>query len=165
MGKSTSKASVPARCEVYRPHPFRDQNIYIKVPDLDSSVPLVLTGKDGETVNIMGGNRGLLKFVCGRRAQVRWDGVTQRWIVKATHFQGVVNLLLKVFGSCRITMDFTDREICDYHCQSAESGSENCECSCMGKFHGKWTPLSEFLLPLDGSMADSRQCGMRQEPV
>jgi hypothetical protein len=81
-----------------------------------------------------GGNRSLIRSVCGHSTRPEWDGRTQRWMVARRYFLPLVEALVAQYGRVRVVTWHLDGERCGERCQLAR-GAE-CRCSCGGLNHG-----------------------------
>ncbi len=81
-----------------------------------------------------GGNRKLIKSVCGARSRPEWDGQARRWLIARAHFMPLIEALKARFGQVRVITAHCDTEKCDIRCQEARG--DDCVCSCGGSFHG-----------------------------
>lgn len=81
-----------------------------------------------------GGNRRLIKRICGTLTRPEWDGDRKRWMIARAHFTPLIEALKAEYGQVRVITAHCDAERCDVRCQKAE-GAE-CVCSCGGQYHG-----------------------------
>ena len=81
-----------------------------------------------------GGNRKLIKRVCGRSTRPEWDRERKRWLIARSHFSALIQALAAEFDEVRVVTVHRDCERCDTRCQKALG--DECVCSCQGLFHG-----------------------------
>ena len=81
-----------------------------------------------------GGNRRVIKRICGPLTRPVWDGDRKRWMIARAHFTPLIGALKAEYGQVRVITAHCDAERCDVRCQKAE-GAE-CVCSCGGRYHG-----------------------------
>jgi hypothetical protein len=80
-------------------------------------------------------NRAWLKEVLGERIRPEWDKKGKRWWVARNHFGAVVEALAQRLGYIDVYVDFRGVERCDTRCKNARS--RECDCQCLGKYHGQ----------------------------
>ena len=85
-----------------------------------------------------GGNRKVIKRICGTLTRPQWYGDRKRWVIARAHFALLIGALKAEYGQVRVITAHCDAEGCDARCQKAE-GAE-CVCSCGGQYHGGITP-------------------------
>ena len=81
-----------------------------------------------------GGNRKVIKRICGTLTRPQWDGDRKRWVIARAHFTPLIGALKAEYGQVRVITAHCDAEKCDTRCREAE-GAE-CVCSCGGQYHG-----------------------------
>lgn len=80
-------------------------------------------------------NRAWLKRTLGSRVQPDWNGSERCWYLARNHFGAIVEALAEKLGKIDVYVDFRGVERCDTRCKKA-TGRE-CDCQCLGKFHGQ----------------------------
>lgn len=80
-------------------------------------------------------NRAWLKDTLGQRIRPEWDKSNRCWWVARNHFGAVVEALADRLGRIDIYIDFRGVERCDTRCKKARS--RECDCQCLGKYHGQ----------------------------
>ena len=78
------------------------------------------------------GNRQWLRN--GRRASPIWVAESKHWELPKSWFNDFVDRALKKFRNVYIIQPYREQEKCSPACQNA-IGHE-CQCSCMGQYHG-----------------------------
>lgn len=81
-----------------------------------------------------GGNRKVIKRICGTLTRPQWDGDRKRWMIARAHFTPLIGALKAEYGQVRVITAHCDAEGCDARCLQAR-GIE-CVCSCGGRNHG-----------------------------
>ena len=81
-----------------------------------------------------GGNRRVIKRICGPLTRPQWDGDRKRWMIAWAHFTPLIGALKAEYGQVRVITAHCDAEKCDTRCQEARG--DDCVCSCGGRFHG-----------------------------
>jgi hypothetical protein len=75
----------------------------------------------------------------------QWDSEGRFWRIPKAWFNDAVNLLLERYGKVYIIQVYSETEKCAPACRAAKRWE--CECSCMGKYHGAdsggWFDVSE----------------------
>jgi hypothetical protein len=79
----------------------------------------------------------------GRRSSPEWfDGNKAYWELPKAWFNDFVDRALQRYGSVYIVQPYREQEKCSPACQNA-LGHE-CQCSCMGRYHGAGTDGTWF---------------------
>ena len=81
-----------------------------------------------------GGNRTLIKSVCGSLTRPEWDGMNKTWLIARSHFLPLIEALQSEFGQVKVITWHCDAERCGERCQRARG--DECTCSCGGVNHG-----------------------------
>ena len=81
-----------------------------------------------------GGNRTLVKSVCGSLTRPEWDGMNKTWLIARSHFLSLIEALKAEFGQVKVITWHCDAERCGERCQRARG--DECTCSCGGVNHG-----------------------------
>ena len=81
-----------------------------------------------------GGNRKLIRSVCGPRARPEWDARARRWLIARIPFLPLIEALQSEFGQVKAITWHCDVERCGERCQRAHG--DECTCSCGGVNHG-----------------------------
>ncbi|TGY87633.1 hypothetical protein E5163_14460 [Marinicauda algicola] len=68
------------------------------------------------------------------RAEPVWNRLEKCWLTPKSWFNGLVKRCLEHYGSVYIVQPYNEMEKCAPACKNA-TGFE-CECSCMGAYHG-----------------------------
>lgn len=79
-------------------------------------------------------NRAWLKETLGERIRPEWDKPSQCWLVARNHFGAVVEAMAERLGRIDVYIDFRGLERCDTRCKNAKS--RECDCQCIGRYHG-----------------------------
>ena len=73
----------------------------------------------------------------GQRNKPHWNVTQKHWELPNTWFNSLVNRMLERYCEVYIIQPYREREICSSTCRNA--AGHDCECSCMGKYHGSET--------------------------
>ncbi|MFE0472485.1 hypothetical protein ACFW2V_12815 [Streptomyces sp. NPDC058947] len=80
-------------------------------------------------------NRAWLKETLGARIRPDWDKSNRCWWVARNHFSAVVEAIAKRLGRIDVYIDFRGIDKCDTRCKNAKG--RECDCQCLGKYHGE----------------------------
>jgi hypothetical protein len=101
------------------------------------AVPVVLrrTGK-GERLRVrLPFDEANETWLRNRRHRLpQWDNAKQYWELPKAWFNDFVNRARERYGSVYIIQPYREQEVCAPACQNAEG--HECQCSCMGQYHG-----------------------------
>lgn len=78
----------------------------------------------------------------GRRITPTWNAAKRYWEVPKAWFNDLVERCLRVYGQIYVIQPYREQEKCSPACQNA-TGHE-CQCSCMGRYHGSGNDGSWF---------------------
>lgn len=85
-----------------------------------------------------------------RRVRPEWNKERKRWEVARNHFRPMVLAMIERFGVVDVILDSRSTERCDTRCR--EALGEECECECLGVYHGglgwlgDWVQVAEHTL-------------------
>lgn len=108
-------------------------------------IPVILrrTGK-GELLRVRipyaDANRQWLQN--GRRISPSWNADQKYWELPKSWFNDFVERALRRFKKLYVIQPYREQEVCAWACQNA-TGHE-CQCSCMGRYHGAGNDGSWF---------------------
>ncbi len=74
------------------------------------------------------------RLMGGRRIRPIWDYQGNYWETPKSWFNGLVHEFLQREGSLYVIQPYREQEKCCPACQNAKG--HECQCSCMGEFHG-----------------------------
>jgi hypothetical protein len=77
-----------------------------------------------------------------RRAIPAWSTKNKYWEIPKAWFDDFVNRALAKYGMLYVVQPYREQEICAHQCRNA-TGHE-CQCSCMGQYHGQGDDGSWF---------------------
>jgi hypothetical protein len=78
----------------------------------------------------------------GRRKSPDWIAESRYWEIPKAWFNDLVNRALERYGRVYIIQPYREHEKCASACQNAVG--HECQCSCMGKYHGAGNDGSWF---------------------
>ena len=83
------------------------------------------------------------QWLCdGRRTTPAWIASRKFWEIPKAWFDDFVNRALKDYGKVYVIQPYREQEKCSYSCQNAQG--HECQCSCMGIYHGAGSDGSWF---------------------
>lgn len=83
------------------------------------------------------GRRGILKSWLGEKTKIVFDHDLKLWLLSRSHLRKLVSHLSSEFGSCVLYTEHLENERCTGSCKSSKKlPIEQCECCCLGEFHG-----------------------------
>ncbi|GAA1431385.1 hypothetical protein GCM10009616_18370 [Microlunatus lacustris] len=88
-----------------------------------------------------GVNYEILRDACGERTRSEWDAEAKAYRVARTHLLALIDALANRFGEVVVTLRTSRTTRCVEACWMANEGTwYECECSCLGEFHGRQIP-------------------------
>ena len=83
----------------------------------------------------------------GQKYKPEWIPKLSRWVVPKAWFNTLVKRMLERYGKVYVIQPYREQEKCAPACWNAEG--QECECSCMGEYHGTKGPNSNWLIISD----------------
>lgn len=77
-----------------------------------------------------------------RRTTPNWFAGKHYWEIPKSWFDDFVERALSKYGKLYVVQPFREQEICAYQCRNAKG--HECQCSCMGQYHGQGDDGSWF---------------------
>jgi len=108
-------------------------------------VPVILRrGKNGQGLRVRipfsSDNRVWLQN--GARISPQWNIQEKCWELPKAWFNALVDRCLEKFGKVYVIQPYREQEKCSPACQNASK--HECQCSCMGRYHGAGNDGSWF---------------------
>jgi hypothetical protein len=118
--------------------------------------------------NDLGRGRGWLLEQLGERVRPVWLPEQRRWEVARHHLRTLAFALTEKYGTVDVFLEYRATTICDKRCR--EAVGEDCECSCVGEFHGNitwagWIEVGDTVLIKPGRQIRERHLRLTREAV